>query len=137
MIDSLEKQVGVWSPGMFRDAGDALTRHDAATALATAKRLPDGEAREEFIQGMLTGSRYSDATAMLPALSMMSEEALIHHGGLSSFTEVLSKQNPRAAAEWITSLPQDSKVRTWADSTFKATTGASSTEFLTKNPSVK
>jgi RNA polymerase sigma factor (sigma-70 family) len=134
MIDTLENQVGTWSTGMFRDAGDALTRHDPATALATAKRLPEGESRDEFLQGMLIGVHYNEARAVLPALSMLSEEALIRHGGLGNFTEIFSKQDPRAAAEWISSLPDNSKVRTWADSAFKGTTGRTSDEFLTTSP---
>ncbi|MGI8602577.1 MAG: hypothetical protein ACR2OZ_06210 [Verrucomicrobiales bacterium] len=133
-VQELAKHTEDWPEVIFRDAGDALTRHNSARALEKAQTLPEGKARDEFIQGMLTGVSYGDAAAMLPALSMISEEKLIHHGGLGNFTGVFAKQNPRAAAEWITSLPQTSKTATWADSHFQGVTGRSVADFLTPSP---
>ncbi|MES2705912.1 MAG: sigma-70 family RNA polymerase sigma factor [Verrucomicrobiota bacterium] len=134
LVDRLPEQFGVWPPTLFRDTGDALTRQDAATALATLHRLPQGPERGEFIQGMLTGTAYSDAAAILPALSLLPEQELIRNGGLSSFTQVLSRQNPRAAAEWITSLPTESPVRAWAEPHFRKIAGSGAAEYLAKSP---
>ena len=79
---------------------------------------------------MLRSVAGTDAKALLPAVAMLSEEQLIRHGGLSQFTDVLTKQDPRAAAEWITSLPVDSTARKWAGSHFQSATGRSADEFL-------
>ncbi|MDB6134704.1 MAG: hypothetical protein JWM59_2947 [Verrucomicrobiales bacterium] len=134
MVDVLETQVGSWPPTLFRDCGDALTRHDAATALATVNRLPDGPERREFVQGMLTAASFSDAAALLPALGLLSDEDLIRRGGLSHYTGVLVRQNPQAAAEWLHSLPEDSQVHQFAEPHFTEVTGTTAAAYLTRSP---
>ena len=127
----MERHTADWDPDHFRFAGDALTRHDAANALAAARRLPEGEVRDNFINGMMTGVLYNnDAATMLPALGMISEDHLHSHGGLNSYVEILTKQNPRAAAEWLVSLPADSQTRRFGESQFKAQTGHEAAPWL-------
>lgn len=127
----LQKHTADWDPDHFRFAGDALTRHDAANALAAAKRLPEGEVRDHFIHGMMTGVLYNnDAATMLPALGMISDDYLHAHGGLNSYVEILTKQNPRAAAEWLASLPAESQTRRFGESQFKSQTGRDAAAWL-------
>ena len=118
----LERHAADWPPDLFRDAGDALTRHDATKAAEAVHRLPEGEARTEFVEGMLTGSLQStDVAAILPALSLVPQEELI--GRTSQFLSRLTKQDPHAAAKWITSLPQGSPLREHGAAAFKSETG--------------
>lgn len=133
-FSELEKHTADWPIDLFRDAGDALTRHDSAKALEAARRLPEGPVREEFVQGMLSGVSYSDATAIIPALGMISEDKLLHHGGLGNFTGDLTKQNPAAAAKWITSLSPLSDTRKYADSQFESITGRAAADYLNTLP---
>jgi RNA polymerase sigma factor (sigma-70 family) len=134
-VDNLYERTESYPPDIFRDAGDAITRHGAHHALARLQKFPEGAARDEFIQGMLRSVAYTEAKALLPAVAMLSDEQLVRHGGLSQFTKVFTQQDPRAAAEWITSLPADSTARKWAGSHFQGATGRSADEFL--NSSVK
>ena len=120
----MERHTADWDPDHFRFAGDALTRHDAANALAAARRLPEGGVRDNFINGMMTGVLYNnDSAAMLPALGMISEDYLYSQGGLVSYVEILTKQNPHAAAEWLVSLPEDSQTRRLGESQVEANAG--------------
>lgn len=121
----LEQHTTDWPEDLFRDAGDALTRHDAAYAVEAALRLPEGRFRERFVRGMLTGLTYSqDPAALLPAVRLLNPDELVHTGGLSQFVGALTKRNPRAAAEWIATLPPGSDARKWADSTFQSNSAA-------------
>lgn len=63
-------------------------------------------------------------------LEMPDEESLIRHGGLSSFTQALTKQTTDAAARWLVSLPELSKVRQWAGSHFQNITGPGTEDYL-------
>jgi hypothetical protein len=72
----------------------------------------------------------SEAKSMLPALATISEEALMNSGSAGRFTQTLIRQDPRAAAEWIGSLPADSPVRNWANGKFGAAVGRSAAELL-------
>ena len=114
---------------LFRDAGEALTRHGAKWAMAKLNEFSPGPARDEFIQGMLRSVDCTEAKALLPAVAMLDGEALIRYGGMSQFTDVLTKQDPRAAAEWITSLPAGSDARKWGDSHFQANIKRSAADY--------
>ena len=129
-VQTLHTHTEDYPLGLFRDAGDALTRHGAEWAMAKLNEFSPGPARDEFIQGMLRSVSWTEARALLPAVAMLDGEALIRHGGMSQFTDVLTKQDPRAAAEWITSLPAGSDVRKWGDSHFQAITKQNAADYL-------
>ena len=129
-VQTLHTHTEDYPLGLFRDAGDALTRHGAEWAMAKLNEFSPGPARDEFIQGMLRSVSWTEARALLPAVAMLDGEALIRHGGMSQFTDVLTKQDPRAAAEWITSLPAGSDARKWGDSHFQAIIKRSAADYL-------
>ena len=119
-----------YPPELYRETGAGLVRHGAKWAMEKMRELPAGTARDEFIQGMLENVIPSDTKSILPALAVISEEALMNSGSAGRFTQTLIRQDPRAAAEWIGSLPEDSPVRNWANGKFGAVTGRSAAEFL-------
>ena len=80
---------------------------------------------------MMTGALFSgQAEAMLPAVKMISEESLAQDGALTGYVELLTAENPRAAAEWLASLPADSLTCLRGQSQFKVKTGATPSEWL-------
>ncbi len=127
---ALKKQAEELPANLFRDAGDAMTRHDSAKAVEALQQLAEGEPKKEFIEGMFTGVAYSEAAPLLPVLAAIPAEELTRHSGFGHFTDMLSKQNPRAAAEWITSLPADSDTRKYAASHFKGVVGSFPSVYL-------
>ncbi len=133
-VDDMANLTTRYSPDLFRDAGDAIARHGAHHAVAKLAQLPAGEARDEFIKGMLRSVDYGEAKLMLPAVAMLGDDALLHSGMLSHFTDALTKQDPRAAAEWIASLPEKSVIHKWAGSHFQAIAGKSAAAFLKSSP---
>ena len=119
-VQTLHTHTEDYPLGLFRDTGEALTRHGAKWAMAKLNEFSPGPARDEFIQGMLRSVNCTEAKALLPAVALLDGEAFIRHGSMSQFTDVFTKQDPRAAAEWIISLPAGSDARKWGDSHFQA-----------------
>jgi len=129
-VQTLHLHTGDYPLDLFRDAGDALTRHGAKWAMEKLNEFSPGPARDEFIQGMLRSVEGTEAKALLPAVALLDGDALIRHGGMSQFTDVLTRQDPRAAAEWISSLPAGSDVRKFGEAHFEAITQHSAAHYL-------
>ena len=129
-VDDMANLTTAYPPDLFRDPGDALARHGTQHAMAKLAELPPGEARDEFVRGMLRSASFGEAREMLPALPLLAPEALVRSGELSHFTRTLTTQDPRAAAEWIASLPAESTLRQWTEAQFQSVAGKSTADFL-------
>ncbi len=127
----LKRHTTDWPEDLFRDAGDALSRHDLAHATESALALPEGPARQEFVKGMLTGSAYSDdVAAALPALALVPLDDLIGH--LNQFINRLLSQNPKAAVQWIDGMPSGSFLRESSTAEFQGRFQQTPAQFLAK-----
>lgn len=73
-VQSLETRSEEWPIIVFRDAGNALTRHSTNSALDKARKIPAGPARDAFVLGIMEALPFSDnVDAVRPALDLVSE----------------------------------------------------------------
>lgn len=82
-VQSLETRSEEWPVIVFRDAGNALTRHSTSSALDKARKIPPGPARDAFVLGIMEALPFSDnVDAVRPALDLVSEAQRQHAGAM-------------------------------------------------------
>jgi hypothetical protein len=132
-FEEMMKNGAAWPDRLAYSVGDAMARHDAAQAAEAAKSMPPGPKRDEFVQGVLIGVPYTDPAAAVGVMDLISDKELMGHGGLNSFVEAWARKDPVAAAQWISSLPDDgSHKKRFAASHFQSEAGHTYEDVLKK-----
>ncbi len=97
-----------WPPPFTNSAGEFLARVHPEQAVEFAKTMENGEPRDRFLLGILSGASLHDPSQGADAIALISDQALSDHkeriNGFLSSWKVL---DANAANQWLATVPEE------------------------------